>query len=141
MALPIEVLADLQLAVDGEDISIQGDGDQIVVDLPSLRAGRRLVNSGPFALGRRSDQMDRLHQALDVSGIGVVVRLRGESIARLGKGAEPGLLSRVLDLGAVEVRPARPLLQALRERPLLAAAVLAGLVVLLGWLIRRLGRE
>ncbi|MFO8100039.1 MAG: hypothetical protein R6T83_10535 [Salinibacter sp.] len=141
MALPIEVLADLQLAVDGEDIAIQGDGDHIVVDLPSLRAGRRLVSSGPFALGRRSDQMDRLHQALDLSGIAVEVRLQGESIARLGKGARPGLLSQALNLGPVEIRPTQPLLQVLRTRPVLTAAVLAGLVLLLGWLLRRLGGE
>ena len=137
MSLPLDVLADLNLAVDGEDISIEGDGDRIVVDLPSLRAGRRLVNSGPFALGRRSAQMNQLHRSLQGAGLSVEVRLQGDPIARVGAGAQPGLLSRALDLGAVEVRPAQPLLRGLRRRPLLVVAVITGLVLVLGWWIRR----
>lgn len=137
MALPLEVLADLQLAVDGEEIDIQGDGKRIVVDLPTLRAGRRLVTSGPFAMGDRASKVSRLHEAMDIAGLRVEVRLRGDPIARLGAGTQPNTLSRLLNLGAVELRPTRPLLRAARRRPLVTGAVVVGLVLLIGWLLRR----
>ncbi len=141
MSRPLEVLADLQLAVDGEEISIRGEGDRLVVDLPSLRAGRRLVRSGPFALETDPDPMTRLHDVLEGTGLSVEVRLQGDPVARAGAGAEPGLLSRALNLGPVELRPAQSVRRVVRRRPILAAAVIVGLVVLLGWIVRRLGGD
>jgi len=141
MPLPLDVLADLQLAVDGEEISIRGDGDRLVVDLPSLRAGRRLLQSGPFALETEPTPVTQLHEVLGGAGVSVEVRLQGDPIARMGAGAEPGLLSRALNLGAVELRPTRSVLRAMQRRPVLTAAVIAGLVVLLGWMVRRLGGD
>ena len=141
MPLPLEVLADLQLAVDGEEISIRGDGDRLVVDLPSLRAGRRLLRSGPFALETDPDPMTQLQDVLEGTGLSVEVRLQGDPVARMGPGINPGLLSRALNLGPVEVRPTGPLLRAMQRRPILTVAVIAGLVVLLGWIVRRLGGD
>ena len=136
MALPLEVLADLRLAVDGEDIDIRGTGDRIVVDLPSLRAGRRLLRSGPFATNR-PHTTGRIHEALRVSGLTAEVRLQGDTIARIGAGARPGSLGRLLRLDGVEVRPTRPVRAALRRRPLLTTAAVLGLLVLLGWWLLR----
>lgn len=136
MALPLEVLADLQLAVDGEEIDIRGTGDHIVVDLPSLRAGRRLLTSGPFAT-QRGRTSERLHEALELSGLSAEVRLRGDPIAQIGAGARPGALGRLLGLEGVEVRPARPLRAALRRRPVLTAVILLGLLALIGWWLLR----
>ena len=139
MALPLEVLADLQLAVDGEDIDIRGTGDRIVVDLSSLRAGRRLLASGPFARGQRARTTGRIHEALHIAGLTVEVRLRGDPVARLGADAEPGAVGRFLNLDGIEVRPAKPLRAALRRRPVLTAAVVIGLLVGLGWWLFRRG--
>ena len=136
MALPLEVLADLRLAVDGEDIDIRGTGDHVVVDLPSLRAGRRLLASGPFATDR-ARTTGRIHEALDLSGITAEVRLRGDTIARIGARAQPGPLGRLLNLDGVDVRPTRPLRAAARRRPLVTAAVVVGLLVALGWWLLR----
>ncbi|MFB6098731.1 MAG: hypothetical protein ABEK84_06415 [Salinibacter sp.] len=136
MALPLEVLADLRLAVDGEEIEIRGTGDHLVVDLPSLRAGRRLLASGPFATDRPTTT-HRLHEALRSSGLSGEVRLRGDPIARIGAGARPGTLGRLLNLDGVEVRPTRPLRAAARRRPLLTATIVLGLVALLGWWLVR----
>ncbi len=136
MALPLEVLADLQLAVDGEDIDIRGTGDHIVVDLPSLRAGRRLLSSGPFATDR-AETTGRIHEVLRVSGLTAEVRLRGDTIARIGAGARPGSLGRFLRLDGVEVRPTRPLRTAIRRRPFVTAGVVLGLLVLVGWWLLR----
>jgi hypothetical protein len=136
MALPLEVLADLQLAVDGEDIDIRGTGDHIVVDLPSLRAGHRLLSSGPFATDR-AETTGRIHEVLRVSGLTAEVRLRGDTIARVGAGARPGSLGRFLRLDGVEVRPTRPLRTAIRRRPFVTAGVVLGLLVLVGWWLLR----
>jgi len=137
MALPLEVLADLQLAVDGEDIDIRGTGDRIVVDLSSLRAGRRLLASGPFASDQRARIAGRIHEALGIAGLTVEVRLRGDPIARLGAEARPGVVGRLLNLDGIELRPTRPLQAALRRRPVLTAAVVIGLLAGLGWWLFR----
>lgn len=136
MSLPLEVLADLRLAVDGETIEIRGTGDHVVVDLPSLRTGRRLLTSGPF-VADRAQTIGRIHEALELSDLTVEVRLRGDPIARLGAGARPGTLGRFLSLDGVEVRPTQPVRAALRRRPLVTAGVIFGLLVLVGWWVLR----
>lgn len=136
MSLPLEVLADLRLTVDGEDIEIRGTGDRVVVDLPSLRAGRRLLASGPFA-GNRARTTGRVHEALQISGLTAEVRLQGDPIARLGAEARPGAIGRLLSLDGVEVRPTPPVRAALRRRPLITAGVILGLLVLIGWWVFR----
>jgi hypothetical protein len=137
MALPLEVLADLQLAVDGEPIDIQADGDRIVVNLPSLQAGRRLLAAEPIA--RWPQQASRRAQeALDLAGLTLVVQLRGDVIAVVGAGAEPGRAARLLRLDGVELRPAQTLRLAARQRPLFTAAVIGGLLVFIGWLVARI---
>ena len=140
MALPLDVFADLRLAVDGEGIDIQADGDHVVVDLPSLRAGRRLLAAPPLSAERRPQATDRLHDALQIAGITVEVRLQGDVIARVGEEARPGRLGQLLNLGAVEVRPAPSLRAAARQRPLTAVLVVSGIAFLLGWLVVRLWR-
>lgn len=137
MALPLEVLADLQLAVDGDDIDIRGTGDRIVVDLPNLRAGRRLLTSGPFASGQRARTTGRIHEALRISGLTAEVQLRGDPVARLGADARPGGVGRLLNLDGIEVQPTRPLRAALRRRPILTVLVVAGLLLALGWWLFR----
>jgi len=137
MARPLEVLADLQLTVDGEDIAIRGNGDRVVIDLPSLRAGRRLLSAGPLALGGHQRRTEQLHDGLSQVGVGVEVRLRGEPVAQMGAGAQPGALARLLNLGAVEVHPTRPLRAAAQRRPLLAGLVVGGVLLLLAWLLLR----
>ena len=137
MALPLEVLADLQLAVDGDDIDIRGTGDRIVVDLPNLRAGRRLLTSGPFASGQRARMTGRIHEALRISGLTAEVQLRGDPVVRLGAGARPGRVGRLLNLDGIEVQPTRPLRAALRRRPILTVLVVAGLLLGLGWWLFR----
>jgi hypothetical protein len=136
MSLPLEVLADLRLTVDGEDIEIRGTGDRIVVDLPSLRAGRRLLTSGPFA-GDRAQATGQVHEALRISGLTAEVRLQGDPIARLGAEARPGAIGQFLSLDGVEVRPTPPVRAALRRRPLITAGVILGLLILVGWWVLR----
>lgn len=140
MALPLEVLADLQLAVDGENIDIQANGDRIVVDLPSLQAVRRLAEAEPIArrLRKRSDQAQ---EALDVAGLTLEVRLEGQPIALVGAEAEPSRLGRLLRLDGVELRTTQTVRQVVRQRPFLATMVIGALFVLIGWITAWLFRE
>lgn len=140
MALPLEVLADLQLALDGEHIDIQADGDRIVVNLPSLRAGRQLLAAEPIARWPQRARQ-RAQEALDVAGLTLEVQLQGDAIAIVGAEARPGRAARLLRLDGVELRPAQTLRKVARERPLLTAAVVGGLLVFLGWLVARLTRS
>lgn len=140
MAQPLEVLADLQLAVDGKDVDIQADGDHIVVDVPSLQVGRRLMSSGPLAQGGARTSR-RVHKALSGTGLSAEIRLNGTPFARLGRGAHPGRLERLFGLPGVELSPTEPVRAAARRRPLFTAAVLLGLVLLIGRLVVRYVRS
>ena len=141
MALPLEVFAELELEVDGAPIDISATGDRIVVDLPSLRAGRRLLHAEPLRGAARARAGRRVQDALDLAGLTLEVRLRGDRIAVVGDGAEPGRLGAFLGLGEVELRPAASLRQSLRRRPVLTALLAGTLALLLGWLLARLLRS
>ncbi len=141
MALPLEVLADLQIAIDGEDVDVQADGRRIVVDLSSLEAGRRLLSGYPLSNGSHAEPTDRLHDALQIAGLTVEVRLQGDLLARMGKGAQPGRLGRILNLRGVELRPVRSLRAVVHRRPVAATLVIGGIFLLVGWLVARVVSE
>ncbi len=136
MSLPLEVLADLQLAVDGENVDIQANGDRIVVDLPSFQAGKRILEAEPISRRLRTSS-DRVQRALAVAGLTLEVQLQGDPILVVGSAADPSRFSRLLRLDGVELRLTPTLRQAVRQRPILSAAVVGGLFVLAGWIVAR----
>lgn len=137
MARPLEVSADLDLAVDGERIDVQADGKRIVVDLPSLQAGQRLLEAVPIADDLRK-QSGPARQALGAAGLTVEVQLQGASIAVVGTEAAPSRIGRMLRLGDVELRPVDAIRQVVQHRPVLTAVVLSGLFAFVGWLVAQL---
>ncbi len=136
MAQPLEVLADLRLAVEGEEIDIQAEGNRIIVDLPSLQAGRRMLAAEPLARNR-SQATRRVQEALRTSGLSVEVRLEGAPFLRMGKGVRSGRLERLVGLPGVEVEPAPAVRAAVRRRPVLTTVVVLGLAILIGTLLFR----
>jgi hypothetical protein len=141
MARPLEVLADLQLAVDGENIAIQSDGGRVVVELPTLQAGRRVLEAVPFASRSQARSTRQAQEALSEVGLTLEIRLDGEVVAVLGREAQPGRFGDFLPTGGIEIRPAGTVRHAARTRPLLTAAVVGGVIVLVGWLGIRLFRS
>jgi hypothetical protein len=135
----LHVLADLTLTVEGEQVAIRGEGDRIVIDLPSLQAGRKLAQAGPFSQTQRAEGVARLHEILTSQNLTAEVRLYGDVLARVGAEARPGAISRLLNLGAVEVRPARPVVSAARRRPLVSLGLGALVAAILGFFLFRSG--
>lgn len=130
---PLDVEADLTLEVDGEPVRIVGSGRSLVVDAPTRRSARRLLQSGPLADDRAARLAD-VNGALREAGVGADVRVQGRTVARLGVGARPGTVSRLLRLGDVEVRPTAA---ASRGWWAAAAAAVLGGGALAAYLLRR----
>jgi hypothetical protein len=137
MARALNVLADLSLALDDENIAIRGEGDRIIIDLPSLRAGQALLRAGPFSQGQRQAGFVKANAFLQETGLTIDVRYAGEVVGRLGAEARPSAVSRLLRISGVEVRPTPSLRAAVRRRPGLtlgvAAAVAALVSLILFW--------
>jgi hypothetical protein len=112
---PLAVFADLQLlAESGDAIAVKATDSVVTVTLPRLWSRRWAL--GP--LGKRVQReplLARLHEGLQRTDLTLHVELRRELVARLGPQSKPTLLSRLLGLGAVEVR-VFPCLRALLRR-------------------------
>jgi hypothetical protein len=106
----LDVEADLTLAVDDAEVSVQGYGDLVVVATPSLAALRRLARTG-------DPVVDDLHlrEYLRDADVTLDIRVRGRSVARAGSGIDPGPLSRALDVAPARLSPGGLALAALAE--------------------------
>lgn len=141
MAVPLDVFADLNVAVDGEEVDIWARGNRIVVDLPSLRAGRRMLQAHPLSVPRWQETTDHLRTTFQEVGLTMDVQLQGELLARIGADAEPTGLSRALNVKGVEFFPRRSLRQVVRRRPILTTLVVVGFILLVGGIIFRVLRS
>mgnify|MGYP006297253323 CR=1 FL=1 len=137
MERPLEVFADLHLDVEGEDISIQSNGDHIVMDLDSLRAGRRLLAAEPLSGDPGLVAIRRIGEGLRGAGLTLEVRLDGDSFVWIGKNTQPGRIGQFLNLRHLEIRPARPLWGTMRRHPIITVLLFGGLAAVLGWVVLR----
>lgn len=119
---PLTIEADLDIAVDGETVHVHGAGDHLIVDVPSLRTGRTLMRSGPFA-GQRAEPLGRFQALLAEAGLTAEVRVGGQTFARMGKGVETSRAAKLLRLGDIEVRFSQPLVASMRRNGWLAAGL------------------
>ncbi len=114
---PLAVIADLSLATaGGEAITVAADGQVITVTLPRLWSRRWAP--GPLAdRGQRAALLDRLHHGLQSADLTLRFKVRRQVVAQLAPQSRPTPLSRLLGLGAMEVR-LLPLVRALlRQAP------------------------
>ena len=105
---PVDVTADLALAVDGEPIRVESYTDLVTVDLRSSRAAVRL-------LGRHRDRASDLPGLLAAAGLTVELTVDGTAVARAGADADAGPLERRLGYRSVRLHPVGCLLVALRS--------------------------
>lgn len=104
---PVDVTADLALAVDGEPVRVESYTDLVTVDLPSVRVAARLLR-------RHGDRTGVVPDLLAAAGLTVEVRVAGTAVARAGADAEAGPLERRLGYRSVRLRPLGCLLATLR---------------------------
>lgn len=104
---PVDVTADLALAVDGEPVRVESYTDLVTVDLPSVRVATRLLR-------RHGDRAGVVPDLLAAAGLTVEVTVAGTAVARAGADAEAGPLERRLGFRSLRLRPLGCLLATLR---------------------------
>lgn len=105
---PIDVTADLALAVDGEPVRVESYTDLVTVELPSVRTALRLFR-------RHGDRAGDVPGLLAAAGLTVEVAVDGTPVVRAGADAEAGWLERRLGYRSVRLRPLGCLLATLRS--------------------------
>lgn len=93
----VSVTANLSVTVDNIDLAISTVEDRIRVEVPSMRAGFRLIRS-------EYDRLPALSRVLSAAELTAEIRVGGSVIAVAGTDAAPGTWSQLLSLEPVEVR-------------------------------------
>lgn len=103
---PLAVDGDLLLTADGQSVRVTASGTVITVTLPRLWS-RQWVTGPLTDRSQRQAFLAGLQRALQAAGLTLQFEVRRQVVARLGPLSRPSLLSRLLRLGAVEVRLVR----------------------------------
>lgn len=107
---PLHVSGRLSVEIDDQTVSVVAEGDRVVVDLPGVGVLKTILRGS----GEKS-QLNQMTALLQGHDIEVVVQLKGQVIATLGKSAEPGTLEKMFNLHGVDVK-FRDLAKALFKR-------------------------
>ncbi len=100
----LDIDADLTLSVDGEPVSVRSEGNELVATFRSVRKALSVLRTLPFPTGPgRRATLRTASGAMTVTGLDVLVRVGQRTVARAGPAARPGVLSRLLRLGNVQV--------------------------------------
>ena len=87
----ISVFADLMIDISGQQVALRGDGDNILVEFPSVLMAVRMARelaSGSMARSR----LAAVSSSLTTIGLTVVVRTPGRRLLTIGKEANSWLL-------------------------------------------------
>jgi hypothetical protein len=115
MLTPLALSARLVLSLEDNDFLVNATDDKIVVDLPSWRAGLTVLRLQRLR-GGWGQLLAQAQRWMPVADFAVQFRLAGNVVARLGTDTRPGIVSWLLGLGPLEVRPLQ-LLRSVRSRP------------------------
>lgn len=105
MARPVVFLGELAVTGEkGEQLRVQGRGDAIAINLPNLWTGRSLARQ---TQGRTERQLaiSRLQKLLQRADLTLQVEIANKPIAYLSPHSRITFLSRLLGLGALELKP------------------------------------
>ncbi|WP_418284545.1 peptide ABC transporter ATP-binding protein [Halorubrum sp. DTA46] len=96
---PLSVVTDdLTLTVDGVEFDVHSTGARLFVEIDSVRDAIRVARSLP------DDDAAGPTAFLTATGLATEFRVRGRTVAVLGTGARPGVVSRALGVSPAEVR-------------------------------------
>ena len=102
MPSPLDVDGQLSLEVGSATIRIEAQGDTLVIELPSLEAGREILKHLPKGGDTRTG-LRRTHEGLVAVGLSLRIQIASKTIARLGVGARAGFASRLAGLDPLEL--------------------------------------
>ena len=100
----LDIQADLDIAVDGEPVTVRSEGAELVATFRSVPKAIRVLRTLPFpdGPGRRA-AVRTASGTVVMTGVDVLVRVGRRTIARAGPAARPDWLSRLLRLGDVQL--------------------------------------
>ncbi|MEO0513817.1 MAG: hypothetical protein AAF086_00795 [Planctomycetota bacterium] len=108
--LPIDVNGTVRVENDGMGFDVVAQGDRVMIELPDVATLKKLLD-GPGDRG----QLRWVAEMLQRYAMGVEIKLKGQTIATLGRDADPGTFEKMFSLGAVDVNK-RKLIKALFSR-------------------------
>ena len=80
---PLEISADLRCEIDSRPFEIRSEDRTIVVEVPDVASGLKLLQLG-LPRGSRRRRLNSLKRLLDRIGVIVEVRVTGDSIFEIG---------------------------------------------------------
>lgn len=103
MPRPLDLEGELRFESDSGDVfRLDFERDTVVLSLPDLRVASQLLRVPPRP--SRKTWLKRAHKTLLDSGLGLSIRVGGETIGLLGVPARSGLLSRCMGLAPLDVK-------------------------------------
>jgi hypothetical protein len=94
----LNITANLSVTVHNIDLAISTVDDRIRIQVPSVRAGIRLIRS-------ERDRLQSVSRVLSETGMVAEIRIGSRVVAVAGTDAAPGTVSKLLSLGPVELHP------------------------------------
>ncbi|ELZ84146.1 peptide ABC transporter ATP-binding protein [Haloferax larsenii] len=88
---------DLTLTVAGVSMPVSSTGDQLFVEVPTLWSAIQVARAVNF-------DVERLTRVLTTTDLTTELRVRGRTVAVVGTGARPGVVSRELGIAPAEFR-------------------------------------
>lgn len=100
----IEVLGALTAESQTGKISLKADGESCQLSCNNFPKSALLSNVLLFVEAGNRRSLKKCHSAFAASGLSVDVMVRGVLVAKMGREARPGALSRLLGMGSIELR-------------------------------------
>ncbi len=103
--MPVDVLGELSVLSEGAgELRVAAKGAVISVDLPSVGAGRILARQVAARM-KRHEAIERLHAGLRLADLTLEVSVAGTPVAHLAPASEATLLSRLLGVSPMQLKP------------------------------------
>ncbi len=102
---PVDVFGQLSATAEGsKQFQLEGRGDAIVVKLPDLATGRVLARQ-TSGRARRLSAIRKLHASLQLTDLRLQILVADTLVAHLGPDSGTTLLSTLLGLGPLKLKP------------------------------------
>ena len=102
MAVAVDIFAHLIISNGSDRIAVEAEHSRIRIDIDTLGTAIDFANQNAHQWQWRK-RLNWFQEGCQAAGLDIYVCLAGKPIARLGPHARPGLTSRLLGLGSVEL--------------------------------------